>query len=370
MSKVLYIIGHQVLPYIGGASKASVNLFQIINKTADQVEVICPIESVDHYKNLGISVYGIKRRNFFSKVVETLLCISRDRFSNCWSRSNFDILSFSHIFLDGALLGRMSKTLKEINPSLKIIQFHHNDEILYYKDEFVPFPLSLLNKKIILNNQGIGWRMCDVNLTFTKNDLDRLNERYGEHTGEVFGYFESVDSHISHFGPRQNRKKTLIITGNLSMQKGYVGVIDFIRDYWPSVDKDRYQLVIAGKNPTSSLSNEIAKHPQVQLIPNPKCMKKIIDQCDIYLNPNTLGSGIKVRNFDGLRLGLPTLCHTGNEYGFEELPKNCFYVYHSVDSFLKGLSELNFNKSYNFNLYQSLYSLEAGFIKLNQIIQK
>ena len=31
-------------------------------------------------------------------------------------------------------------------------------------------------------------------------------------------------------------------------------------------------------------------------------MKEIIEQCDIYLNPNTLGSGIKVRNFDGLRL--------------------------------------------------------------------
>ena len=108
----------------------------------------------------------------------------------------------------------------------------------------MPFPLSLLNKKIILNNQGIGWKTCDVNLTFTKNDLDHLNERYGEYTGEVFGYFESVDSHISHFSPRQNRKKTLIITGNhlFYAERVCSRVIDFIRDYWPSVDKDNTSL--------------------------------------------------------------------------------------------------------------------------------
>ena len=55
-------------------------------------------------------------------------------------------------------------------------------------------------------------------------------------------------------------------------------------------------------------------------------MRTLIDSADIYLNPCSLGSGIKIRNFDGLRAGLPVICHKGNSYGFEHYQRIPFVL--------------------------------------------
>ena len=70
-------------------------------------------------------------------------------------------------------------------------------------------------------------------------------------------------------------------------------------------------------------------------------MQPLLHNADVYVNPCSLGSGIKIRNFDGLRVGLPIACNIGNSYGFEHYSEKAFGTFDSVDTFLNVLKKLS-----------------------------
>jgi glycosyltransferase involved in cell wall biosynthesis len=132
----------------------------------------------------------------------------------------------------------------------------------------------------------------------------------------------------------------MIITGNMSVPKGYKGAVWFVQKVLPSLDEAEYELVIAGRNPHPDLVDACKTVPSVTLIPNPVDMDILLKDADVFVNPSSNGSGIKVRNFDGLRSGLPVICHAGNAYGFEHMPCGVFSAFKDADTFAACYHEI------------------------------
>ena len=58
-------------------------------------------------------------------------------------------------------------------------------------------------------------------------------------------------------------------------------------------------------------------HSNVELIPNPEDMNKVIGSGDIYICPTRVGGGLKLRIMDGLKLGLPVITHDCSSRGYD-----------------------------------------------------
>ena len=205
---------------------------------------------------------------------------------------------------------------------------------------------------------------------FTKQDLVDIENFYGRidnHRKCIFGFYEPIKENFVKATERSEKRK-LIITGNLSVRKGYVGIINFINEIFANLDENRFDLTIAGRNPVEKLVTLCDKFNNIEIIANPQNIRSIIDKADIYLNPCSLGSGIKIRNFDGLRSGLPVVCHVGNSFGFEHYSKGSFSTYDSIESFKRALNSVTLDRELVFQEYKSKNSLEAGINIFNSLI--
>lgn len=378
MNRCLFISMHQFGQRTGG-SIASGNFLKIALGVFDgRVRVVAAKESKPYLEALKVEqTVLVSSRNYWSKLWGLLSGTCADRFSP-YCDGNLDALldGINHVILDGSMIGRFAKSIKRRYPDVHVTQLHHNYEKAFYRDHAQRWFVRPFHSRVIDYNQGGGWHASDLNLVFTERDLNDLKGAYGEAesgVSKVFGYFEEVL-------PLENRESSsndqlihLVITGNMSVRKGYAGAIWFVREIMPKLDGVR--LTIAGRAPVDELRDLCQELDNVQLVANPEDMSVVLNAGDVFVNPSSEGSGIKVRNFDGLRRGIPVLCHEGNRHGFEALPSDVFGTFNDLEGFADGLNRLCEasieSRSVRERVYESYckhFSLSAGEKKLKQIM--
>ena len=376
MKKALFITMHP-LGYRSGGSIASSNFLKVVLEAfEDQVRVVASEQSAAYVNKIGCKEFvPVSSRSLMQKVSYFLRGICSDRFSPYVDDHIEQLLDgVSHLVLDGSMLGRFAAVVKAIAPDVHITQLHHNCELKYYADTKMSFLMRLLMYRVININQGIGWRSADLNLTFTKKDLDDINLNYGLplSAAVAYGYYEECEPLDILDQKKSDTNIRLVITGNMSVKKGYEGAVWFLEEVFPEMENAT--LTIAGRNPHKSLKELCLKHEDtVELISNPPDMLSVLRKADIFLNPSSAGSGIKVRNFDGLRSGLPVICHVDNAHGFEALPTATFCTFTDVnsfkDAFFKASSLCNpQGRVFVYNAYRSKFSLQEGVRQLLPLI--
>ena len=84
--------------------------------------------------------------------------------------------------------------------------------------------------------------------------------------------------------------------------------------------------------------------------------------------------GLKLRNMDGLKSGLPVLTHFVSARGYEYmLDKECLFVYSDQQSFISAvtsMTRLQTSKRDIINIYSSFYSLQIGVERLRFILER
>lgn len=103
-------------------------------------------------------------------------------------------------------------------------------------------------------------------------------------------------------------------------------------------------------------------------------MSKEVASGSVYVCPINLGSGLKLRIMDGLRLGLPVICHKNAIYGYEAIKDAGFlFEYHDEKTFkdaLLAITSRKFDRQDVYNAYLSAFSIEAGTQRLRNILNK
>jgi|GEM_PF-3730748 len=340
MKKALFISMHSLDAFTGG-SMASRNFLKIVLSVFDgAVSVVAAAESAEMAEKLGVTEFHpVPKRTQLQKATYLIRAVCRDRFTPYCERHFSELLEgMTHVVIDGSMIGRFAPMIKRMAPSVHVTQLHHNFERKFFADSIVHWAVKPFIRKIIDRNQGEGWHASDLNLTFTEQDQMDLLEAYGNPSvgrAEVFGYYEDCGDMpaIVTRGQASRSRVRMIITGNMSVPKGYEGAVWFVQDVLPALDAAEYELVIAGRDPHPNLVDACQAVPSVTLIPNPVDMEVLLKDANIFVNPSSIGSGIKVRNFDGLRSGLPVICHAGNAYGFEHMAPEVFSAFEDAATF-------------------------------------
>ena len=283
----------------------------------------------------------------------------------------YDIIVIDHSITAAAIIGNVKAT------GAKVITIHHNVERDYLDANAAQhsltyrFPYLYYAKKA----ERDCLKMSDVNLTVTENDARVFRSWYPDIHVYNWGNFEYRPIPDKFF-PQKSEGQTFVITGSLDFQQSLLPIMDFIHRYWPIVRQTypQTQLLIAGRQPAEALQAACAKTEGITIVPNPADMAAVVAKADYYVCSIFIGSGRKLRILDGLKQGLPVLCHEVSAAGYESISEcGCMFTYHDEKSFATALRQMlatRIQPQQVYQTYQANFSSEAGIKRLRSILKQ
>ena len=223
----------------------------------------------------------------------------------------------------------------------KVITIHHNFQLEYASDNIRHFRRFVLGWVERAERESI--LKSDLNLTLTQSDLDQLYRFYDPgHTSriEVGGAFflNPEDRLTQEEAQRPAEPLHFVITGNLSCVQSWKSLKDWADGYLDLMKESvpGMSLTVAGREPSKSFVADFESRG-IRVIPSPVSMREILLSASCYLCPINLGSGIKLRLLDGLKVGIPVIAHVAAARGYESLIGRYLFVYEDRASFKEAL---------------------------------
>ena len=349
--RILYVLKHN--PWgIGGGCYACRNYLQLFSEVFQGAEMdVCICKEYltpERKKEYPMAhFYPVAPRGFIGKVMTAFTGVMhrhQETVKALLKSNHYDYCVFDHNSIAGSLV-RSCK-----NSGVKTIVLNHNCEYDYFKDNN-----SLLKRLLFLyqvkKNERKSYLNCDYNIFLTEEDKEQFAEMYGvSNTNAIVGgcFYPKNDHSLSEIKPFRKEHLKMVISGTMGNVQNMDGINYFLDELLPLVPED-IRIVLAGKNPPVSLLDRIKPmSPRVIVIPNPKDMDSIVQDCDIFLCPARLGGGMKLRVMDGFRNGLPVLAHTVSARGYRNFEKcGMMWEFGTAEEFLKSLTSILNNISSN-----------------------
>ncbi|WP_173474956.1 glycosyltransferase [Fibrobacter succinogenes] len=379
--KILYICMHNPFGRGDGGDLASHAYFNAFCKLANgAIDLICSNEielknnSEDNFTKGKI--FFAPERPFFYKLL-SVVTGRLNRYTRFAKRiikkGHYEYVVFDHSSIAGQLVDYAKKN------GVKTITIHHNYEYEYYKDNS-----KWLNRLLFLHhvvrNEKKAYQKSDLNLFLTKQDLVTFENVYKHSLNKnaVLGTFEYMsNTHLPQIRQNENGDCiTFSITGTLCSFQTNDGIKYFFSKLF-SCMPSKCKVIISGKNPTEDIILLCREHANVKLIKNPENMDDVIQQSDVYLCPTRIGGGLKLRVMDGLRNGIPVLCHEKAARGYDFFYDTPFFkIFHNEMEFKEYLIELienvqekNFSRIFIQEKYEEYFSFNSGFQRLKSIFE-
>jgi hypothetical protein len=152
-------------------------------------------------------------------------------------------------------------------------------------------------------------------------------------------------------------------------------LIKWIEVFYPILlfEDPEAKLTIAGSNPSTRLAR-IVTNAGINIIASPPDMTPILLGADYYLCPTDRGGGLKLRNLDGLKYGLPVLTHKVSLRGYEKMETlGLVLSYGNIREFtvgLKKMKQINYSKREIHQKYQEQYNFTNGVLHMRDILTK
>lgn len=345
--RILYVLKHN--PWgIGGGCYACRNYLQLFSTMfADDKIDACICEEylndadVSEYPN--VCFIPVKQRSKLSKVLTPIngqLHRHYHQAIQLMKQNQYDYCIFDENGIAGSLVKEARKH------GIKTIVINHNCQYEYSRDNMTSFLEKLLILPVVVRSERKSYKLCDYNIFLTEEDQIIFGNRYGKSNtkGIVGGCFYPKDFDLSskqEIKPFRKEHLKMVISGTMGNVQNMDGINYFLDELLPLVPEEIH-IVLAGKNPPVSLLERIKPmSPRVIVIPNPKDMDSIVQDCDIFLCPARLGGGMKLRVMDGFRNGLPVLAHTVSARGYRNFEKcGMMWEFGTAEEFLKNLQSL------------------------------
>ena len=350
--RILYVLKHN--PWgIGGGCYACRNYLQLFSEVFQEAEMdVCICKEYltpERKKEYPMAhFYPVAPRGFSGKVMTAVTGVMhrhQETVKALLKSNHYDYCVVDHNSIAGSLV-RSGK-----DSGVKTMVLNHNCEYDYFKDNN-----GLLKRLLFLHqvkkNERKSYLNCDYNIFLTEEDKEQFAEMYGvSNTNAVVGgcFYPKNDHHsLSEIKPFRKEHPKMVISGTMGNVQNMDGINYFLDELLPLVPEDIH-IVLAGKNPPASLLERIKPmSPRVIVIPNPKDMDSIVQDCDIFICPARLGGGMKLRVMDGFRNGLPVLAHTVSARGYRNFEKSgMMWEFGTAEEFLKSLTSILNNISSN-----------------------
>lgn len=323
--KILYILKHNPWGIGGGcyACRNYMDAFMDVFHGADFDFCICEeyLKDRDTDYPENVRFVGVKPRGRLSKLMSPitgLLHRHQKMASGLLRSGEYDYC----VFDESGIAGSLVETAKKYG--VKTIVINHNYQVEYSRDNTKSWLKRQLILPVVEQCERVSYLNCDYNIFLTEEDKAKFKEVYGASTTKDFvgGCFLRKGDEIMPdcLKPFNNDRLKIVISGTMGNVQNLDGLTYFLDELYPLMP-DGMDVVLTGKNPPQSLIKRVEDYPNITIIPNPKDILSIIEQCDIFLCPTRLGGGMKLRVMDGFRCGLPVIAHKISARGYSGFEK-------------------------------------------------
>lgn len=380
MKKKILFITRSRLDENNGGSNATKGFIRCFSSLFDDCSIICPAFNYNAIEsNLLIHCNIFPYLDTRSKIRKGLdvyrgqICANRPFVVRHLQTHQYDIVVVDNSFAGSGLTFLIKQS------GAKLITIHHNVERHYQHDNRKEY--SILFRFPYIYFAQKAERACllnsDLNLTLTHADAATFRSWF-QHKDlhlHCWGTFEYRHIEERIFTPKQ-KNQTFVITGALYFIQSLWPIMEFIKRYWPVLQAicPSARLIVAGRNPSQQLQAMCISQKNISIIANPKDMKSIVCQANYYICPINAGSGLKLRIMDGLRQGLPILCHDISTAGYEQIMDDgCMFAYHDEETFASSLQKilsLEIPKEKVYQSFKDCFSFETGIKRLKKILEQ
>lgn len=323
--KILYILKHNPWGIGGGcyACRNYMDAFRDVFHGADFDFCICEeyLKDRDTDYPENVRFVGVKPRGRLSKLMSPitgLLHRHQKMASGLLRSGEYDYCVFDESGIAGSLVEAAKKY------GVKTIVINHNYQVEYSRDNTKSWLKRQLILPVVEQCERVSYLNCDYNIFLTEEDKAKFKEVYGASTTKDFvgGCFLRKGDEIKPdcLKPFNDDRLKIVISGTMGNVQNLDGLTYFLDELYPLMP-DGMDVVLTGKNPPQSLIKRVEDYPNITIIPNPKDILSIIEQCDIFLCPTRLGGGMKLRVMDGFRCGLPVIAHKISARGYSGFEK-------------------------------------------------
>lgn len=323
--KILYILKHNPWGIGGGcyACRNYMDAFMDVFHGADFDFCICEeyLKDRDTDYPENVRFVGVKPRGRLSKLMSPitgLLHRHQKMASGLLRSGEYDYCVFDESGIAGSLVGTAKLC------GVRTIVINHNYQVEYSRDNTKSWLKRQLILPVVEQCERVSYLNCDYNIFLTEEDKAKFKEVYGASTTKDFvgGCFLRKGDEIKPYclKPFNNDRLKIVISGTMGNVQNLDGLTYFLDELYPLMP-DGMDVVLTGKNPPQSLIKRVEDYPNITIIPNPKDILSIIEQCDIFLCPTRLGGGMKLRVMDGFRCGLPVIAHKISARGYSGFEK-------------------------------------------------
>lgn len=323
--KILYILKHNPWGIGGGcyACRNYMDAFMDVFHGADFDFCICEeyLKDRDTDYPENVRFVGVKPRGRLSKLMSPItgqLHRHQKMASGLLRIGEYDYCVFDESGIAGSLVEAAKKY------GVKTIVINHNYQVEYSRDNTKSWLKRQLILPVVEQCERVSYLNCDYNIFLTEEDKAKFKEVYGASTTKDFvgGCFLRKGDEIKSdcLRPFNNDRLKIVISGTMGNVQNLDGLTYFLDELYPLMP-DGMDVVLTGKNPPQSLIKRVEDYPNITIIPNPKDILLIIEQCDIFLCPTRLGGGMKLRVMDGFRCGLPVIAHKISARGYSGFEK-------------------------------------------------
>lgn len=379
--KVLFISTTDLFNTRGGGALATLAYFNAIYEIyKGNVDIILAQKYVPK-SSLNISVIPIPKTSLFNSLFDFIFHGHLTKLSSYVKsymkkqNEKYDLC----ILNNGVYSAEILKDIK--NYGLKTVVIHHNYEKEYFMDNKNPATFFGLYSGIISRKERRSYQNANLNLFLTIQDQLNLEKAYGKLKckNRLLGCFEPFL-----INPRkiinERFNNMIVISGSLNTYQTKIGILDFYNNYFDLTRKiiPDLKLIITGRNPVREISAIAEENANcIEIVPNPTDIFSVIEKCSIYLCPTSIGSGLKLRVMDGLKMGMPILVHRISARGYDVFfDKPYFKIYDDEVSFRTGLTELlNYMRTSYFKReeiqsdYYNFFGFQSGVNQLKRILE-
>lgn len=220
---------------------------------------------------------------------------------------------------------------------------------------------SWLAGRNICSSERKTLNFSNILLVMHDEDRERLQELYNI-DGEAHQF---ILHPVCSFSPKQlllpmrERDRVIFFAGSLDQPFNEMGLREFLKKSWVTLDNTGYLLKVAGRNPSANLLRFLSKQKNVDVIANPPDMEKLLRNARVLILPDLTGTGMKLRVAEALSLGVPVVGTDKGLRGYENVSQ-CGYSVPTVSDMTEPIRNLMSDEI----KLESLASSAAGVWKL------
>lgn len=368
------VVGFSKMEGNGGGIFATLAYVNAMACLADETIFLFPSDDLTEDARIDRRVRQIPVRDPEGKVGKMRRILFRGvlhRFETCFpellAKERFDVVTFHNSKASRHLIDMAHKY------GAKVITVHNNYERDYTVDNVQRILLPFILPSTVAG-EGEAVLKSDLNIVLCQKDEELLRTHYDPHRKSVFGRLGVFEYRKSVLSAHPDVKEPVfVITGNLSAKQTIDSLLPWLDRYW-RILKARVpeaRLIVAGKQPGKRLQEAVALAGG-ELVDTPPDMSAVLNRGRYYVCPTCKGGGVKLRVMDGLRAGLPVLCHEVSARGYEPFFDVTLFRYGDTESFSTALDRMLSaapDVESALSCYRNAFSLEAGTKRLEELIK-